>query len=586
MKPLRIIHHVRKRHAKRVTCLSLLLMAIFIFSAYLNSSFMFAHPSFDPSTPLVYSDTLKFDYLINKILSFDPKIEKPLSTIFNEHDTIRDPQLFGDQNLGEYTNRGDNIGLKHTDEGNWVDKLNYSNLKHNYLRVSRGMESKLRAFHSGFVNHLNEDTALNMVMEQYASVFRGSGVVIGAGGIHSLMATSVLHVLRNRLHSTLPVEIMIPDVDIQRSDVQFCAFVATEFADVKCIYLRDHFDAKMLKTKYKFSGFQYKALALLISSFENVLLLDADNYPVRNIDGIFDDDTYKEKGLVVWPDFWRRLTNPIFYESAGISINLNEKVHDFVFELLERVNNPDGNEQNTIMHECKGTLADPSSETGEMLFNKRQHFKTLVLSLFYNTYGPSIFYHLLSQYSPGQGDKETFIAAAHVLDLTNNKPKSYHQVLSEPSMDGFGSPHGFKAVGYYQKDHREDIRILQQITDMAADPKLSHGSGLELREKHLSSEKTIQNALFLHLNFPKFNPLEMTHNKEFMYADKKYRSITGKKALGGLDIEKEIISFYRNLLCEADSPMDAAFDLRQDVTKDQVCEYLNKRLDVLRLVEF
>lgn len=589
MKPIRILHHVKKRHVKRFTCLSLLLMTIFLFSTYLNNSFMFSYNSFDLSKPLVYSDTLKFDYLINKILSFDPKIKKPLSTIFNEHDTIRNPNLFGDHNLGEYINRGDNVGLKQPDQKNWMDTLNYNNLKHNYLRVSPSMESRLRDFHHGFVRHLNEDATFNLAMDQYAHVFSGSGVVIGAGGVHSLMAVSVLHVLKNKLHSKLPVEIMIPDLEIQKSDEQFCAFVASEFADVRCIFLKDHFDAKLLKKKYKFSGFQYKALALLISSFENVLLLDADNYPVKNIDDVFDDETYKQKGLIVWPDFWRRFTNPIFYESANINIDLKQKVHDFVFELKDPQANDDGDEQiNRIMHEYKGTLPDPSSETGEMLFNKRKHFKTLVLSLFYNTYGPNIFYHLLSQYSPGQGDKETFIAAAHVLDFANNAPaKSYHQVLSEPSMDGFGSPNGFKVVGYYQKDHREDIKILQEITGQNADFKLGQGSGFELRETHLSSEKTSMNALFLHLNFPKYNPLEMAHNNEFVYEDKKkYRSITGKTSLGGLDIEKEIITSYKNLLCKASGPMDAAFDLRQDVTKEQVCKYLNKRLAVFRFLTF
>lgn len=589
MKLNKIIHNVKKRHVKKITFITLLLTTIFLFTAYLNNTFMTSDYSFDPNTPLVYSSTLKFDYLINKILSFDPKIKKPLSTIFNEYDTIRNPTLFGDQNLGEYINRGDNIGMKKSDQRDWMDVLNYNNLKHNYLRVSPSMENKLKDFHHGFVQFLNNDDAFNMAMDQYAHVFKGNGVVIGAGGVHSLMAISVLHVLKYKLQSTLPVEIMIPDLVIQESDKQFCEFVTNEFKDVKCIYLKDHFDTKMLKQKYKFSGFQYKSLALLISSFENVLLLDADNYPVKNIDDIFDDETFKQKGLIVWPDFWRRFTNPIFYESANIPINLKEKVHDFVFDLKDPVINNDGDEEiNRIMHEYKGTMADPSSESGEMLFNKRLHFKTLVLSLFYNTYGPNIFYHLLSQYSPGQGDKETFIAAAHVLDFTNNSPKkSYHQVLSEPSMDGFGTPSGFKAVGYYQKDYRKDIKILQEITSMDNDFKLSQGNGFDLREDLLSSDKTSENALFLHLNFPKFNPLEMTQNNEFTYENnKKYRSITGKKCLGDLDIEKEIITSYKNSLCKENSPMDAVFDLNYDVTKDQVCQYLNKRLAVFRFLIF
>lgn len=589
---LNISRIIRKRNNKKFRVISLLVTGIFVFTVLLRySDLRFSNSSFDLSADLEYSNELKFDYFIYKILSFEPNIKKPLSTIFNEDDTIRNPTLFTESNLGEYINRGDSIGLKKTDRNNWMDVLNYFNLKNNYLRVSAKMEDKLRDFHTGFLDFLNKDEEFNSVLDLHSEVFEGNGIVIGAGGVHSLMTVSVLHILKHKFNSKLPVEIMIPDVVISKSDQQFCEYVANEFLNVKCIYLRDHFDHKLLKKKYKFKGFQFKSLALLISSFENVLLLDADNYPVKNIDDIFDDKIYKEKGLVVWPDFWRRFTNPIFYESAGIGVDLNEKVRDFVFELKNpiKTNDDEGREINRVMHEYKGTLPDPSSETGQMLFNKKKHFKTLILSLYYNTFGPNIFYHLLSQYSPGQGDKETFIAAAHVLDQINQSPhKSYYQVYSEPSMDGFGTPNGFKAVGYYQKDYRNDVDILKTITSNDKDFALENeGKGLEIREKYLSSDSTNKNALFLHLNFPKFNPLEMTQNNEFFFENrKKYRGITGKKSLGDLDIEKEIITSYKKLLCAENGPMEAVFSMNYKVTKDQVCKYLDKRLAVFKAVAF
>ena len=59
-----------------------------------------------------------------------------------------------------------------------------------------------------------------------------------------------------------------------------------------------------------------------------------------------------------------------------------------------------------------------SSESGQLLLSKSKHASTLLLSLYYNYYGPSHYYSLLSQGGPGQGDKETYLAAATSLNST------------------------------------------------------------------------------------------------------------------------------------------------------------------------
>jgi len=53
--------------------------------------------------------------------------------------------------------------------------------------------------------------------------------------------------------------------------------------------------------------FPLKALAILLSRFSHVLLLDADNFPVKDPSFLFDLPAYTETGALFWPDFWYRL---------------------------------------------------------------------------------------------------------------------------------------------------------------------------------------------------------------------------------------------------------------------------------------
>ena len=59
--------------------------------------------------------------------------------------------------------------------------------------------------------------------------------------------------------------------------------------------------------------FQLKSLAVLHSAFEELLLLDADNTPVRNVEYLFEHETYMRAHVVLWPDYWKTSAdNPIW----------------------------------------------------------------------------------------------------------------------------------------------------------------------------------------------------------------------------------------------------------------------------------
>lgn len=92
-----------------------------------------------------------------------------------------------------------------------------------------------------------------------------------------------------------------------------------------------------------------------------------------------------------------------------------------------------------------------SSESGQLLLSKSKHASTLLLSLYYNYYGPSHYYKLLSQGSVGQGDKETYLAAAMSMNA------SFYTVTTNVEELGFShDDNQFKGCGAAQFNPEDD----------------------------------------------------------------------------------------------------------------------------------
>lgn len=51
-------------------------------------------------------------------------------------------------------------------------------------------------------------------------------------------------------------------------------------------------------------AFFMKAIVVLLSSFKEVMMLDADQVPVADPTQLFDDSGFVETGALLWPDFW------------------------------------------------------------------------------------------------------------------------------------------------------------------------------------------------------------------------------------------------------------------------------------------
>lgn len=300
----------------------------------------------------------------------------------------------------------------------------YSKLSYNFL-------SKLMEFDDTFLLDLklkNKIITSSLPVEN-CPFYSGSGYVFIGGSTYSWYSLLAVQSLR-KVGSKKPVEIIIPnehDVDTLLCDKVFPMYNA------KCITFDKVYPKAVLK-KLNVKGYQLKALALIASSFERVLYLDSDVFSVENPDALFDSELFQRYGMITWPDFWRRTTSPALYSSLDRQYSwtpvrfLNDYFtpHELLYD-KEALKDP---KEKVNLHDLKGTLPDWSTEAGMLLINKSTHFSTLLLALYYNVNGPAGYYPLLSQGGAGEGDKETWALAAHVLNTSwwqvNNQPaKTY-----------------------------------------------------------------------------------------------------------------------------------------------------------------
>jgi alpha 1,2-mannosyltransferase len=244
---------------------------------------------------------------------------------------------------------------------------------------------------------------------------KSRGVVMTAGGAYFGMAITSVRMLR-RTGSALPVEVFLDSwMDY---DIKTCEVILPDLG-ARCLVLADIWQTtpelgKLLK-------YQFKVFALLFSSFQDILFLDADAFPAHKPDALFDIEPYKSTGLVTWPDFWVSTTSHYLYDIAGV--------------------------------------AEPSldtrraSESGIMVYSKRLHAPSLLLAVYYNYYGPKHYYPLFSQGAQGEGDKETFLHAAMALD------EPFYDVRTSVTVMGSMINGTFWSAGMKQGDPVEDYSL-------------------------------------------------------------------------------------------------------------------------------
>lgn len=269
------------------------------------------------------------------------------------------------------------------------------------------------------------------------------GLVSTAGGEYLPVLVASLRMLR-RTGTKLPMEVFLAHWNEYEG---YICDVILPSLNARCVVLSEILDV-MPGSHSMIQKFQYKPLAMLFSSFENILFLDADAFPIHNPEIIFNNDPFTSKGLVTWPDFWAPTTAHQFYEiiSQGRPApNLRQ-----------------------------------STKSGAVLISRKTHFHTILLATYYNFWGPSYYYPILSQGASGESDKETFLAAATALK------QPFYQVRQSIRALGRHTRNGFAGSTTIQYNPIDDYLLMTK--------------------KKKTGETTAPAPFFVHVNYPKFNP--------------------------------------------------------------------------------
>lgn len=402
-------------------------------------------------------------------------------------------------------------------------------------------------------------------------LYQGNGIVYVGGGKFNWLALLSIRSLRAQ-NCQLPVEVLVPTLD--EYELELCSRIFPVM-NAKCIHLPTAlFSEKLVYSHtFKFSGYQYKSLAILLSSFENVLLLDSDNVPAYSPDHFFTQEPFPSKGLIVWPDFWHRTTSPHYYEIAGVEVSKDQllpRYHEMLGEYVEQTADKNTDWLKVNFHERVGAIPDPSSESGQLMISKKTHLNSLLLALYYNLYGPGYYYPLFSQGAPGEGDKETFLAAT----IATHKP--YYQVAKFLDALGNVRDNNFNGNAMGQYDAVQDYNWTREKSKLR---KSLSGDELEAALNKLQSPKII----FVHANTPKLDPWKCYLDHDTVDEQgQRYRLYgLGMKVRTGTDFEQDQWNYMHQLLCD----LELKINVFSKVDRKELCKEIKAHRDWLASTE-
>jgi hypothetical protein len=193
--------------------------------------------------------------------------------------------------------------------------------------------------------------------------YRGRGVVIAGGGERFFPSLYVTVRALRHVGCRLPIQIWYLGRNHEMPAKRKALLAPFHVECVDADKVRRRHPARHL------DGWQLKVFATLHSPFEEVLFLDADCYPCRNPEFLFELEDYRARGAIFWPD-----TEGIDYRLVWSAFGVRDP---------RRLG---------------------SVESGQFVLHKRLCWRPLNLAWFYND--RSDYY-----YNYGYGDKHTFEVA-------------------------------------------------------------------------------------------------------------------------------------------------------------------------------
>ncbi|KAJ3260150.1 hypothetical protein HK103_001226 [Boothiomyces macroporosus] len=207
--------------------------------------------------------------------------------------------------------------------------------------------------------------------------FEGTGLVICAGNHQTNLAISTLRMIRDVHGSKIPFEVFYNgDGDLSKENrAKFEKVPNTKTVDIQKI---------LDNNQIKISGWAIKSFALLASSFDKAMLIDADVVFLQSPDVLFDGKLFEKNGA-------------LFFHDRSLYSHGEETLNWFKSLMPDPMS-----EYASKMRVFKGTTAH-EQESGVVLINKRENMLGLLATCVLNVDN----YREIA-YKRVFGDKETF----------------------------------------------------------------------------------------------------------------------------------------------------------------------------------
>ncbi|CAF1530880.1 unnamed protein product [Adineta ricciae] len=229
-------------------------------------------------------------------------------------------------------------------------------------------ERKWDVFHEEKINRIRMKwkSFMHTVNQYPSNKFRGRGIVTSTRKSVYFRFLATLRLLR-WLNCTLPIEIFQFPNELNENQL-------SELQNINQVSVHILNNRESVQDRST-NRYAIKLRALIESSFEHILWLDADNIPVCDPEYLFDLPHYTRSAAIFWPDFWTSSQNNPIWKI----LNLTCRAEDY------------------------------EQEAGQLLINKKLSWKALHSSLHLN--GDSDVMKVLL------GDKDTFRLSWRVLNI-------------------------------------------------------------------------------------------------------------------------------------------------------------------------
>ncbi|KAI9197056.1 mannosyltransferase putative-domain-containing protein [Polychytrium aggregatum] len=206
--------------------------------------------------------------------------------------------------------------------------LGDSNLYHQVEVTLQNLEYSLFPFVNATEKYKNVANVLQSYQDQ-------RGLVISTGSWHFRFARHLIHVVREVLNSTLPIEVFYSGPgDLGQDQINYLRTID----NVRVVDLQQHFDTAGPGVR----GWAVKPFAMLASSFSEIIFVDADANFFQDPEVVFKDSGYVKTGALLYRDrtinvggesnqskyVKKLITNPSDYAKASNRLFSLKSVHE------------------------------------------------------------------------------------------------------------------------------------------------------------------------------------------------------------------------------------------------------------------